>query len=83
MREQRRHQRIRFSPQLNVRLARFGCVGVGELGNLSPGGGMFRTLLPVKVGELFGCEFSVFGSPLIDIAAQAVNRMGDLLSARF
>ncbi len=44
---------------------------------------MFRTLLDLRVGESFGCEFSVFGSPLIDMAAVVVSQVGDLYGARF
>lgn len=83
MKEQRRHHRIRFNSQLIVRVGQFGCGGIGELENLSPGGLMFRTVLPLKLGEVFGCEFTVFDSPLIDLNAVAVSTIGDLISARF
>jgi hypothetical protein len=83
MREQRRHQRIRFSTLPLVRIGQFGIAGSGELENLSLGGLMLRTELPLKVGEAFGCEFAVFDSPLIDMSAIVVSRIGNLYGARF
>lgn len=83
MSEQRRHRRIRFGQPPTVVLGQRGRIGQGELHNLSLGGLMLRTPLPLAVGETFGCEFSVFGSPRIDMAAVVVNRIGDLYSARF
>ena len=44
---------------------------------------MLRTDLPLKVGEAFGCEFVVFDSPLIDMSAVVVSKIGDLYGARF
>lgn len=83
MKEQRRHQRIRFNVQPFVRLGQFGFSGMGRLENLSLGGLMLRTDLPLKVGKVFGCEFAVFGSALIDMSAVVVSRVGDLYCARF
>ena len=83
MREQRRHQRIRFNSLPSVRLGQFGCAGTGTLENLSLSGLMLRSALPLKVNEPVGCEFSVFESPLIDISAVIVSRLGDLFGARF
>ena len=83
MKEQRRHQRIRFSTLPFVRIGQFGFAGTGELENLSLGGLMLRTELPLKVGEAFGCEFVVFDSPLIDMSAVVVSRIGNLYGARF
>ena len=83
MKEQRRHQRIRFNVQPLVRLGQFGFTGLGRLENLSLGGLMLRTDLPLKVGEAVGCEFAVFGSALIDMSADVVSRVGDLYCARF
>ena len=83
MKEQRRHQRIRFNVQPLVRLGQFGFTGMGRLENLSLGGLMLRTDLPLKVGEVFGCEFAVFGSALVDMSAVVVSRVGDLFCARF
>ena len=82
MREQRRHQRIRFNSLPLVRLGQFGCAGTGALENLSLSGLMLRSALPLKVNEPIGCEFSVFGSPLIDIPGLVVSRLGDLFGAR-
>lgn len=83
MKEQRRHQRIRFNVQPLVRLGQFGFTGMGRLENLSLGGLMLRTDLPLKVGEVLGCEFAVFGSALVDMSAVVVSRVGDLFCARF
>ena len=50
---------------------------------LSIGGLMMRTELPLKLGESCGCEFVVFDSPLIDMSAIVVSKIGDLYGARF
>jgi hypothetical protein len=83
MSEQRRHQRVRFNVQPLVRLGQAGRTGIGRLENLSLGGLMVRTDLPLKVGEAFGCEFSVLSSVLIDISAVVVGYVGELYSIRF
>jgi PilZ domain len=83
MSEQRRHQRIRFNLPPRIRLGKFGQLGLGELENLSLSGLMLRTELLLSIGESFGCEFSVFGSPLIDMPAVVVSKFGDLYGARF
>lgn len=81
--EQRRHQRIRFNQPPRIRVGQNGYSGKGELQNLSLGGLMLRTDVPLKVGEAFGCEFTVFGSPLIDMPAVVVSKIGNVYSARF
>ncbi|MDR1934491.1 MAG: PilZ domain-containing protein [Candidatus Accumulibacter sp.] len=83
MREQRRHQRVRFNAQPLVRFGQAGHSGAGRLENLSLGGLMVCTELPLKVGSAFGCDFSVLGSVLIDISAIVVGCVGKLYSARF
>ena len=83
MKEQRRHQRIRFNTLPKIRIGQFGIAGGGELENLSLGGLMLRTSLPLKIGEACGCEFVVGGSPLIDMSAIVVSKIGDLYGARF
>ncbi|MBK1680578.1 PilZ domain-containing protein [Rhodocyclus tenuis] len=83
MNEQRRHRRIRFAHPPTVTIGQRGRLGEGELHNLSLGGLMLRTALPLRTGESFGCEFSVFGSPRIDMPAQVVNCIGDLYGVRF
>jgi hypothetical protein len=83
MKEQRRHQRVRFNTLPLVRIGQYGIAGTGKLENLSVGGLMLRTELPLKVGEAFGCEFSVFNSPLIDISGIVASKIGDLFGARF
>ena len=83
MKEQRKHQRIRFNSLPTVRIGQFGIAGTGSLENLSIGGLMMRTELPLKLGESCGCEFVVFDSPLIDMSAIVVSKIGDLYGARF
>ena len=83
MREQRRHQRIRFNKLPSVRIGQYGVAGAGELANLSLGGLMLRTELPLKIGEACGCEFSVFESPLIDLSVTVTSKIGDQYGARF
>jgi len=83
MKEQRRHQRVRFNTLPTVHIGQFGMAGTGELESLSLGGLMLRTELPLKVGEAFGCEFVVFDSPLIDMTAVVVSKIGNLYSVRF
>ena len=83
MKEQRRHQRVRFNIQPVVRIGQYGLAGTGKLENISLGGLMLRTDLPLKLGEVFGCEFVVFDSPLIDMSALVVSKLGDLYGARF
>ena len=83
MKEQRRHQRVRFNIQPVVRIGQYGLAGTGKLENISLGGLMLRTDLPLMLGEVFGCEFVVFDSPLIDMSALVVSKLGDLYGARF
>jgi hypothetical protein len=83
MKEQRRHQRIRFNAQPLVRFGQTGSSGTGRLENLSLGGLMVCSELPLKIGDAFGCEFSVLGAVLIDISAIVVGCVGDLYSVRF
>jgi len=67
-----------------MQVARIGERADALLENLSLGGLMFRCPLRFSVGDTIGCEFHVFGSPLIDIAASIVSRVGDgLYGARF
>lgn len=44
---------------------------------------MLRTELELEIGHTAGCEFSLFGSPLIDVPATIVSRVGNLFGARF
>ena len=83
MLEQRRHQRIRFGAPPVVRIGYGGALGDGGIENLSISGLMLRTSLPLEVGHTAGCEFSLFGSPTIDVPATVVSRVGDLFGARF
>lgn len=83
MLEQRRHQRIRFGTPPSIKIGYAGRTKLGTVENLSLSGIMVRTSQPLEVGKTFGCEFSVFGSPKIDIAAVVISRVGDLFGARF
>ena len=83
MLDQRRHQRIRFGAPPSVRIGYGGTLGKGLLENLSLSGIMIRTDLALEVGHTAGCEFSLFGSPMIDVPATVVSRVGDLFGARF
>jgi len=83
MKEQRRHQRIRFNKPPTMKIGKEGSCGFGELENLALGALVFRSDLALKVGESFGCEFVLFGSPRIDLSALVVSRIGDLYNARF
>jgi hypothetical protein len=81
--ELRRHQRIRFNTPPAVRIGQYGWAGRGVLESLALGGLMLRSEFPLRIGEAFGCELEVFASPLIDLSAQVVSRVGDRYSARF
>ena len=83
MKDQRRHQRIRFQKPPLVRIGKPGAVVIAELENLSLGALVFRCELPLSVGETVGCEFVLFDSPLIEFSALVVSRIGDLCNARF
>lgn len=84
MHEKRRHQRIRFDETPPMKIGHHGARAKGVLENLSLGGLMFRTKLPLTVGERIGCEFHVFESPLIDLPAVVASRVGEgLYGARF
>lgn len=82
--EQRRHQRIRFGDPPPVRIGFSGRAEDGFVENLSMSGLMLRCALPLEIGRIVGCEFSLFGSPMIDVAATIVSRIGEgLYGARF
>lgn len=83
MLDQRRHQRIRFCSPPAIKIGYGGALGEGSIENLSLSGIMLRTSLALEVGHTAGCEFSLFGSPVIDVPAVVVSRVGDLFGARF
>ncbi len=83
MLEQRRHQRIRFGLLPTVKIGFGGAVGQGLIENLSLSGLMVRTDMPLEISRTAGCEFSLFGSPLIDVPASVVSRVGNLFGMRF
>jgi len=82
--EQRRHPRIRFDALLPMKIGHLGEQANAGLENLSLGGLMFRCNLMLSVGETVGCEFRVFNSSVIDVAATITSRVGNgLYGARF
>jgi hypothetical protein len=81
--DQRRHQRIRFSQPPIVTLGFDGRRETGYIENLSLSGLVIRTTMPLEIGRLAGCEFSLFGSPLIDVPLSVVSLVGDLYGGRF
>lgn len=81
--EQRRHQRIRFSSPPTVRIGFGGAVSEGTIENLSLSGLMLRTELPLEISRNIGCEFRIFDSPVIDVPANVVSRVGNLFGVRF
>ena len=83
MQDQRRHQRIRFGIPPSVKIGFGGVVGEGFIENLSLSGLMVRSAMSLEIGRLAGCEFSIFGSPLIDVPVTVVSRVGDLYGGRF
>lgn len=83
MQEKRRHQRIRFGYPPPIAIGHAGAIGNGSIENLSLSGLMLRTAMDLGIGRTIGCEFSIFGSPTIDMAAMVVSRVGDLFGVRF
>ena len=81
--EQRRHQRIRFGEPPVVRIGYGGQMGDGFIENLSMSGLMLRCGMQLAIGRSIGCEFSLFGSPVVDMPVTVVSRVGDLFGARF
>jgi hypothetical protein len=82
--DRRRHQRIQFDEPQPVRIGHRGQRAVGALENLSLGGFMCRSILPLAVGDTITCEFRVFGSPLIELLATVTSRVGEgLFGVRF
>lgn len=81
--EQRRHQRIRFGNPPAIKIGYGGRIGDGLIVNLSLAGLMVRTDMELEIGHTAGCEFSLFGSPIIDVPASVVSRVGDLFGGRF
>jgi hypothetical protein len=83
MQERRRHQRVRFGRPVSILIGSSGVAGEGSIENISSSGLMVKTLLSLEVGRLAGCEFSFAGSPLIDVPATVVSRVGDFYGLRF
>lgn len=83
MQEKRRHQRIRFVKPPAIAIGFGGARGNGCIENLSLSGLMLRTPLPLEAGRTIGCEFSLFGSTVIDVPAVVISRIGDLYGVRF
>lgn len=83
MLDQRRHQRIRFGILPTVRIGYGGAIGEGLIENLSLSGLMLRTDMPLEIARNIGCEFRVFQSPVIDVPAAVVSRVGNMFGVRF
>lgn len=83
MLDQRRHQRIRFCAPPTIKIGYGGAIDEGVIENLSLSGLMLRTDMELDIGRTAGCEFSLFGSPVIDLPAVVVSRVGNLFGARF
>lgn len=83
MHDRRKHQRIRFAAPPAIRLGYGGAIGQGVVENLSLSGLMVRTPMVLDVSHNVGCEFSIADSPVIDVPAMVVNRVGDLFGLRF
>lgn len=83
MQEQRKHQRIRFGTPPEAKIGYSGEGGKAWIENLSMSGMMLRTELKLEIGRSVGCEFSLFGAPLIDMPVTVVSRVGDLYGTRF
>lgn len=83
MLDQRRHQRIRFGVLPTVRIGYGGAIGEGLIENLSLSGLMVRTDMPLEISRNIGCEFRIFQSPVIDVPAAVISRVGNLFGVRF
>ena len=83
MLDQRRHQRIRFCSPPTIKIGYGGTIGEGLIENISLSGIMLRSSMALDIGHTAGCEFSLFGSPVIDVPASVVSRVGNLFGARF
>jgi hypothetical protein len=83
MLDQRRHQRIRFGTLPTVRIGYGGEIGEGLIENLSLSGLMVRTDMPLEISRNIGCEFRIFESPVIDVPAAVISRVGNLFGVRF
>jgi hypothetical protein len=83
MQERRRHQRVRFSQSPAILIGFGGASAEGVIENISSSGLMLRTDLPLEIGRQAGCEFSLFGSPVVDVPVTVVSRVGDVYGVRF
>lgn len=83
MQERRRHQRVRFGTSPVILIGFEGASGSGLIENISSSGLMLRSALSLQIGRQAGCEFSLCGSPLIDLPVTVVSRVGDLFGVRF
>ena len=82
--DRRRHQRIQFDMPQPIRIGHAGKRAIGGLENLSLGGLMCRSILPLAVGDTVTCEFRVFESPQIELLGSVTSRVGEgLYGVRF
>jgi len=83
MQDKRRHVRIRFGKPLPAYVGLKGQNRRAELLNVSLGGAMVSTDLPLVVGDRFGMEFSLQGMG-IDTAPTVISRgLNNLYGVRF
>ena len=83
MAEQRRHQRIRFSEAVTVRVGQEGVAGEAALENLSLGGLLLRSSCALQMREMCGVEIEFPGQVRISLSVHLVNQVGERYGARF
>lgn len=83
MQDKRRHVRIRFAKPLPAYVGLHGHNQRAELLNVSLGGAMLRTEMPLAVGERFGMEFSLQGMGIDTVPTVISRGLGDLVGVRF
>jgi ABC-type transporter Mla MlaB component len=83
MQEQRRHVRIRFAKPLPAYVGHKGQNLRAELHNVSLGGALLRTDLPLAIGDRFGLEFALQGMGIDTVPIVISRGLGDLVGVRF
>lgn len=83
MHEQRRHVRIRFAKPLPAYVGYQGQNQRAELHNVSLGGGMLRTDLPLVQGGRFGLEFALQGMGIDTVPTVISRGLEGLVGVRF
>jgi len=83
MQDKRRHVRIRFAKPLPAYVGLKGQNRRAELLNVSLGGAMVSTDLPLAVGERFGMEFSLQGMGIDTVPTVVSRGLNNLFGVRF